>query len=123
MEDLAEFWRLANKVGEVLQAGGDDHAAEPYLIKILRIAESRPNERDSFTKAFLRILDNPDKWSVLIVEFCMHRLRYLEIQTHWLERLKSERFCWEDMHARHVLEAYSQNWPRKACFQYYLTPD
>jgi hypothetical protein len=119
---MKNFWSECEKVNDVLFATQDDKAAEPHLVKILTQIEQSPKQRAVFVKAFLEILENPDKWSGLIVEFCMHKLRYPEVEQRCIEEMKKERLRYERTLSRRILEAYSDEWWERKVFDYYSKP-
>src|SRR4051812_24659032 len=107
--ELDPFWQKSREVGAVLAATEDYKATEPLLLELLAIVQSRPDLLPQFEKAFIEILDDPVRYSVLIVQYCMHVLRLPGVRQHALNRLSSAPLQ-TDAHARHVLEAYSDDW-------------
>lgn len=116
---MDEFWNECGKVNQALETTGDDKAAEPHLVRVLQIVESNPGQRGVFISAFIEIMEHPQKWSELIVEFSMRKLLYPEVKAYAEARLQREEHKFEDMAARHILSAYEPTWPLKANFVYY----
>lgn len=58
---------------------------EPYLIPIMRLVHSHPDQRDTFVQLFLKVATGeiPSPWFLL--GFCMHELRYPEVYEHLLK--------------------------------------
>lgn len=114
--DLTTFWEKVRTVGDTLLATEDYKSVAPTLQEIVTIVQKHPDAVDDFETAFIEILENPAKHSVLVVTYCMHALRFPKVRRHAEERLRRAPLR-ADMHARHVLEAYSADWPLKSLFE------
>jgi uncharacterized protein (DUF2062 family) len=113
---MAGFWEKVRCVGETLVATGDYKAVTPTLREIVAIVKAHPESAEQFEAAFVEILENPRTYSVLVVQYCMHTLRLGSVLRHVAERIRHDTHR-TDMHARHVLEAYSSDWALKSLFE------
>ncbi len=105
----------SNVVGKTLSATGDYKDIKGPLDEIVSFIKRHPELHDQFEAAFLEILENPRKRSLLVVTYCMNELRFPKVLTQAQSRLNKSKFR-SDMHARHVVEAYSDDWPVKSLF-------
>ncbi len=113
---MAEFWEKVRCVGETLVATGDYKAITPTLREIVAIVQAHPESAEQFEAAFVEILEDPRTYSVLVVQYCMHTLRLGSVLRHVAERIRQDTHR-SDMHAHHVLEAYSSDWALKSLFE------
>jgi hypothetical protein len=114
---LTLFWKKVGVVGETLNRTGDYKSVSPVLREIVEIVQSNPKLSDQFEAAFIEILENTLKHSPLVVEYAMFTLRFPKIRSYVEARLNREKLKGVDMHARHVLEAYSENWILASMFK------
>jgi len=119
MNPQEEFWRLCNEVVVALDQSQDYRLTEPSLLKILDLVKANPKERQFFVDAFIAILENPRKWRILIVEFCMRELKYPEVYQKAMEIDKTFKGVSGDMDAYSVLQVYGKVWPTGRIFEYY----
>lgn len=112
---MTNFWTKVRKVGDDLLATGDYKSVANTLRETVELIRLHPTNEPQFEAALIEILDNPDRYSVLVVTYCMHELRFQSVLRHAEARLlrNSHRI---DMHARQVLEACSPDWPVKSLF-------
>jgi len=114
--DLTTFWEKVREVGDTLLATGDYKSVAPTLREIVAIVQQHPDAVNEFETAFIEIMENPTKYSGLVVTYCMHTLRFPKVRQHAEERMRRSPLR-TDAHARHVLEAYSSDWPVKSLFE------
>ncbi len=103
-------------VGDILRATEDYKAAEPVLQEALSIVQSCPEQQSQFEKAFISILADPEHYSPLVVEYCMHVLRFPAVRQYVEARLSRDPLR-IDSNARHVLDAYSDRWRLASVFK------
>lgn len=115
---LETFWELVQQVGNAFNEPTYYKAAEPILVQILQLVQTNPNLQTEFEEAFATIMENTSNHSPLVVEFCMYVLRYPRIRDLAQTRLNAHPLK-IDMHARHVLEAYQDDWKAAKLFRFF----
>jgi len=116
MADAIEtFLRKAALVGPIIDEKQDYKLVRPILRELLDIVQQNPGEREDFEAVFIKIFEDKKTFSGLVVEYCMHVLRFQNIRDHAEKRLRNDRYKTDDR-AKRVLEAYSPNWVMKTIF-------
>jgi len=113
-DKIDQFWQLVNEISDILVTQ-DYSACESRLKSLVNIVRSEQELQESFEEAFLTVFDNPDRYSVLPVIYCMRFLKFPRIREHAESRLESHPYR-IDTHADLVLSAYSDNWCLEGIF-------
>jgi len=116
METREQFWLLSRRATEQLSASSDHRKVEPTFLEILNLVKANPQDREFFVEAFVTILQEPRKWSKLIVPFCMRELQFPEL---YQEAVKLESSRKTDPANTLVIQVYRKTWPLGHSFQYY----
>lgn len=103
------FWDRVRMAGDILGEVQDYRAVAPALREIVSIVRDRPELHGEFARAFILMIDNPSRFSSLVVQYCMYELRFPEIREHVENRLHHDPLK-TDMAARHILAAYGPDW-------------
>lgn len=111
------FWELCGEATAKFDECRDHRKIEPILLKILFLAKENPIEKAFFINAFTKILQNPGKWTNLIVTFCMRELRFSEVYEKAIELEKTQPF--DDAAAQDVIRVYRPIWPFGHSYEYY----
>ena len=112
-----QFWKWCAEATEQYAKCQDHRRIESILLKILTLVKENPGERNFFKDAFLTILQNPRKWSNLIVQFCMRDLHFPEVYEKAIELVNSH--LEDDSAAQDVIRVYRPVWPLGLSFNYY----
>ena len=87
---IARFFELAlnaKHADDELRAEFSDVEYESVLDHVL----ANPELRSDFAGAFVEIAYDPSLGPIDLVEYCMHCLRWEEVEAHFLDRLEAER--------------------------------
>jgi len=117
-EVMKSFWELVDNIGDVLEQNLDYKTAEPNLVKLLTLVQRNPDLNSEFEEAFLKMVKQPDSYSSLAVEFCMHTLKFAKVKEFAESRLNSHPLR-IDIRARHVVDSFDDNWKTARLFPFY----
>ena len=120
MTAINQFWDECDEVSRMMSTI-DYAAAEPHLVRILRLCQEHPECREHFVNALIMVMENPRKWSDMVAAFSMRTLQWPEIKEYCFKRLEREEYRFQDMTARHVLHVYQDKWPPGGMFDFYAS--
>ena len=108
--ELARFFELAHRAkraDEELRVDISDREYEDVLDHVLAHSELRSD----FTEAFVKIVYDPSLGPLELVEYCMHYLRWQEVEACFRSRLENESSERVRFVLRRLLRAFAEDWP------------
>ncbi len=108
--EIVKFFELAlnaKRADDELRAEFSNVEYEAVLDHVL----ANPELRSDLVGAFLKIAYDPSLGPIDLVEFCMHYLRWEEVELSFLNRLETERSERARSALRRLLGSFDQNWP------------
>ncbi len=106
---VQKFYELA-KEAERIDSEVYDEPTEPVFEAVLLHVLAHPEARSALSAAFLDIAHDPNKAPPDLIQYCMHVLRWGEVNdaiSSWLETERSER-------VRHIFKkfimSFDDNW-------------
>ncbi|MBM3116075.1 hypothetical protein [Jeongeupia naejangsanensis] len=79
-ETEQQFWLLCETVDAADTVESRVPDLEPLLLKVLQLAKTEQENRDTLVKCFVQLVDGSREMSRWIVLFCMRELKWPEIQ-------------------------------------------
>jgi hypothetical protein len=124
MTPLEEFWSLCKQAedayGSPESTGTPD--LEPFGLRILELVRAHPELRTEFERAFCELWRRPDVGPWELVMFCMHSLRWPEVQRYY-ERELQRTIAQEDFRAhpiaRDIVDSFRDDWEDRDLFPFY----
>lgn len=113
---IARFFELAlnaKHADDELRAEFSDFEYEAVLDHVL----ANPELRSDFASAFVEIAYDPSLGPIDLVEYCMHFLRWKEVEAHFLGRLETEQSERARSALRRLLRSFDENWPESDLYR------
>jgi len=118
-ETLKQFEILCLAAKQACDQLGSATEFEPFLVRVLTYVKAHPSLNGNFRTAFIQMLDNPQKGPWELIPFCMHELRWPEVEAAARVRLMSASDWREKTIMAAVIDAFSDKWGDADLYSYY----
>ena len=106
---LLKVQRLADGVDQV----------EPLLEDLVDQIRERESCRPEISERLLVLLREIDTWSLEILQYCMHDLRWQEVLDLAENLIKQEKNVWRHRLYERLIESFDDRWPEREFFRRY----
>lgn len=104
-----QFWELVNLARAVHEEDWQQDS-EPYFEQLLEFVNANPSARNDFAKLFFEGLDGPEYIPIDLMEYCMHELRWPEVQQGVEGRLQDSPSERSRYLLSRLLSAFDDDW-------------
>ncbi|MFI6850021.1 hypothetical protein OG535_40085 [Kitasatospora sp. NBC_00085] len=113
---------VLDKIGFLLKvqriADGVDQV-EPLLEDLVDRIKESARCRPEISERFFGLARDIDPWSLEILQYCMHDLRWQEVLSHAEDLARQEKDVWRQRLYERLLESFEDNWPEREFFRRY----
>lgn len=118
-ETLLRFDTLCLEAKQACEQMNSSTQYEPYLQRVLAYVKAHPSLRAEFSDAFVQMLANSSKGPWELIAFCMHDLRWSEVQTAAIDEQQRDSDHRVKTIMANVIDAFSDNWGDADLYNYY----
>jgi hypothetical protein len=122
-EAFKEFETRCLEAKEACEQMGSATEFEPYLLSVLTHVKAHPSLKVNFRAAFIQMLSDPSKGPWELITFCMHELRWPEVEAAAHARLMSASDWRIKNVMADVIDAFSDKWGEAELYSYYSGRD
>ncbi|MFI8085386.1 hypothetical protein ACIF6L_31925 [Kitasatospora sp. NPDC086009] len=92
---------------------------EPLLEDLVDQIRERENCRQEISERIFALLQEIDTWSLEVLQYCMHDLRWNEVLYEAENLIRQEKDLWRHRLYERLIESFDDSWPEREFFRRY----